>query len=397
MSEARRLGEVVRRAGERLGLARVAAVPVAPPRRLDLYRRWLADGHHGEMTYLASPAHLAARADLRTLLAGARTVIACALAHDSGAPRDPAAPAIARYARGTDYHLVLRDKLVALADALADAAGRPVASRPCVDSAPVLEREWAERAGLGFVGKHTLVIVPGLGSWVLLGELLVDVEVDLGDDAPRPLPSRCGSCRACLDACPTGALVDEHLLDARRCISYLTIESQRAIPAELRRGMGGWVFGCDVCQEACPYNQAPPRAPVPDALRPRDAAHAVPDLLGLATAPTNQLRRFVRQSALRRVSRAQLLRNVCVALGNLGDGAALPALARRLGDVAPLVRRHAGWALGEIGARHPAVRAEAAALLAAAAAAEPDPEVADELAAARARLAQGEPAASPRT
>jgi len=359
-------------------------VPIEPPRRFDLYRSWLAAGHHGEMAYLAAPEHLAARADLTRLLQGARTVIVAALPYEPGGPSD----GIARYARGDDYHIVLRDALVALADEVAGAAGRAVASRVCVDAAPLLERELAERAGLGFIGKNTVMILPGLGSWMVLGELLLDVEVDLGD-TPAPMRSRCGTCTACLDACPTHAFPAPHVLDARRCISYLTIETHGAIAPELRAGIGGWIFGCDICQEVCPYNAAPPRAA--PMLRPRDAAHAAPDLLVLATAPTNQLRRYVQRTALRRIDRARLLRNVCVALGNTGDARAVPALTARLDDHAPLVRRHAAWALGAIAARHPDAAVAARAALAAAAAREADRDVLAEIAAARSTGADPEP------
>jgi epoxyqueuosine reductase len=260
--------------------------------------------------------------------------------YPAGPPRPAGRGAVARYARGTDYHIVVRDKLVALGEAIAGAAGRAVASRVCVDSAPVLERDLAQRAGLGFAGKNTLLITRGVGSYTVLGELLLDVEVEIDHDGGDRVG--CGSCRACLDACPTGAFVAERVLDARRCISYLTIESEAAIPEELRPRLGPWIFGCDVCQEVCPYNASAPRTPTSDDER----GH--PDLVALATAPSNQLRRFVRRTALRRVSRAQLLRNVCVALGNLGDQAAVPALTARLDDPSPLVREHAAWALAEI-------------------------------------------------
>jgi epoxyqueuosine reductase len=356
-----------------LGFHRVAVVPIEPPRRHDVYRAWLADGRAGDMTYLAEPAHVAPRGDLRAVLASARALVVVALAYDRDAPAIPAGELvrvrgkIARYARGDDYHLVLRDKLVALADRLARELGAPVASRPCVDSAPVLEREWAERAGLGFVAKNTMVIAPGLGSYVVLGELLVDA--DLAPTAPaEPARPRCGGCRACLDACPTRAFVDAYTLDARRCISYLTIEHRGAIPRELRAAIGSWIFGCDVCQEVCPFNAGDPPAPDP-LLRPRDLAHALPDLVALASAPTNQLRKLVRRTALRRIPRDRLLRNVAVALGNSGDALAVPALEHLLGDRAPLVRAHAAWGLGALGAlapRHvaaetdPGVLAEAA-------------------------------------
>jgi epoxyqueuosine reductase len=331
-----------------LGFARAAIVPIEPPRRHELYASWLARGMHGEMAYLAAPAHLSARGDLRELLAEARALVVVALAYERAEPQGLIGlrGRIARYARGDDYHLVVRDKLVALADRLADELGRPVAARPCVDSAPMLEREWAERGGLGFVAKNTMLIAPGLGSYVVLGELLVDVELAATAPAEPPKP-RCGSCRACLDACPTGAFSDAYVLDARRCISYLTIEHQGSIPRELRAAIGTWVFGCDVCQEVCPFNAG---AGEPAGLQPRSAEHALPDLVALAARGANQLRQFVKRTAMRRVSREVLLRNVAVALGNTGSPDAIPALASLLQHASPLVRGHAAWALGQLGA-----------------------------------------------
>ena len=329
-----------------LGFHRAAIVPVEPVRRHALYTSWLAAGHAGEMTYLAAPAHVTPRADLHAVLASAKTLVVVALAYDRTDPIPTAALVgrIARYARGDDYHLVMRDRLVALADRIAAELGRPVATRPCVDTAPILEREWAERAGLGFVAKNTMVIAPGLGSYIVLGELLVDAELEVTPVVEQK--PRCGTCRACLDACPTQAFVDAYVLDARKCISYLTIEYEGVIPRELRRAIGTWIFGCDVCQEVCPFN-AGVGEPADPALRPRSIDHALPDL---------------------------------VALGNTGDAAAIPALVELLANPYPLVRLHAVWALGELGAS-----AELAA------AHDDDPDVAAELVSAR------ETAATPRT
>jgi len=356
-----------------LGFARVAIVPVEPPRRHALYESWLAEGRAGEMAYLSTPEHLAGRADLRSLLAGARSLIVVALAYDRAdpVPGDRLLRGkIARYARGEDYHLVMRDRLVALADRLRDELGCVVATRPCVDSAPIHEREWAERGGLGFVAKNTMVIAPGVGSYVVLGELLVDCELAVTapplHDVPKP---RCGSCRACLDACPTRAFVDAYVLDARRCISYLTIEHAGPIPRELRPAIGTWVFGCDICQEVCPFNAGAGEPPDP-ALAPRSLEHALPDLIALAGIGANQLRGRVRRTALRRIPRAMLLRNVAVALGNTGDARALPPLIDLLSAREPIVRGHAAWALGRLGARAP---------LEAACSRETDPDVVDEI------------------
>ena len=365
-----------------LGFARVAIVPVEPPRRHELFASWLAAGHAGEMHYLASPAHLEARSGLRALLETARSLVVVALVYDRVDPVPPdrlLRGRIARYARGEDYHLVMRDKLVLLGDRLAAELGRPIATRPCVDSAPILEREWAERGGLGFIAKNTMLIAPGLGSYVVLGELLVDAE--LAATAPEELPKpRCGSCRSCLDACPTGAFVDAYVLDARRCISYLTIEHHGVIPHELRASIGTWVFGCDICQEVCPFN-AGAGAPPDPLLQARSLEHALPDLVALAARGANQLRRLVRRTAMRRVPRDVLLRNVAVALGNTGVAEAIPALVALLANRAPIVRGHAAWALGRLGAT---------AALVAARATETEPFVVEELTAAL-----GTPSSSP--
>lgn len=382
-------------AARRHGAHRVATLPIEPPRRHDLYEAWLARGLHGAMTYLAEPAHVAGRADLRSLLSGARTLVVLAFAHDRGPPAgaviagDRLRGKIARYATGDDYHLVVRDKLQAIAADVAAAVGAPVAARPCVDTAPVHERAWAERGGLGFVAKNTLVIAPGLGSYVLLGELLLDLEATPSAPA-TPRAPRCGGCRACLDACPTGAFIDAYHLDARRCISYLTIEHAGPIPRDLRPLIGTWIFGCDVCQEVCPWNAGqdrdePPRLPA------RDGARALPDLVALAGLGTNQLRRFVKRTALRRIHRAQLLRNVAVALGNTGDARAVDAVRALGADAAALVRGHAAWALARLALAGALPRAAADQALAAALVDEPDAEVRAELASARADLYLPEP------
>jgi epoxyqueuosine reductase len=420
---------IVAAAGQR-GFHRVAITPVTPPRRYQAYQSWLARDMHGGMGYMAADAHVTGRSDLRELLGSARSVVVVALAYakhggvpagagaiagpgavaapgavagagaiatpgaiagpaEAGAPDEPDEPDVpirgfvARYARGRDYHGVLKERLWSLAGAIGAFAGRDVAARPCVDSAPVLERDLAEAAGLGFTGKNTMLITPGLGSYTLLGELLLDVEVAPTPVVERDVKQRCGTCRACLDACPTQAFPAPFVLDARRCVSYLTIEHRGAIEPALRPGLGTMVFGCDVCQDACPFNaRAPERhAPDPD-LAPRAHDSGAPDLLRLLALGANQYRRHVEGTALRRASREQLVRNVCVALGNAGDARAVPALARLLADRSAVVRGHAAWALGQLGA---------ADALAEALAHERDPAVQDELRAALTQ-ARGRPA-----
>ncbi len=359
----------------RAGFHRVGFAPVAPFARHEVYRAWLAAGRNGEMDYLATDA--APRRDPGALLAGARTIVTVALSYahpDPPAAGDGPRAFVARYARGDDYHMVMKARLGRLAAAAAARLGRPLASRACVDTAPLLEREAAHRAGLGFLAKNTMIIAPGLGSWILLGELLTDAECAPGDEAEP----RCGECRACLDACPTGAFAGPWSLDARRCISYLTIEARGPIPRELRRAVGDMVFGCDRCQEVCPFNAGAALAAGSPLLAPgRHARPSLVELLGLGAA---RFRKLVRRTALRRIHRAQLLRNVAVALGNVGGPGEVAALARAFDEPSPLVRAHVAWALGEIAARHPASGARAA--LAARRAAEDDPTVRAEIAAA---------------
>lgn len=343
------VAEAIRDAALSLGFVRVGFCPIEP---LDDARRalaaWLEAGHHGEMAYMAAPA----RDDARALLPGAKSIIVVAMAYGGGRAEPARAGAllpltglVARYARGTDYHEVLKTRLRSLADRCAELCGRPILARPCVDTAPLLEREAARRAGLGFVAKNTMLIAPGVGSHVLLGELLTDIELTPG----APAKPACGACRACLDACPTRAFVDAYTLDARRCISYLTIELSGPIPRDLRPLVGRWVFGCDVCQDVCPFNHSrKPQSGDPD-LHPRREL-TEPELAGLLEITSAAHRRLVKGSALKRVSRPRLQRNAAVALGNSRDPRALAPLAKALADSPyPLVRVHCAWALGRLG------------------------------------------------
>jgi epoxyqueuosine reductase len=347
------LGTIIVAQARALGFARVGLAAVATAARHDAYVSWLAAGHHGVMVYLATPAAVACRRDVRGLYPAARTVVSVALAYGGeGGARvhlplvDGPRGVIARYARGDDYHTVMKHKLGQLLAALAP---HGVLGQTMADLLPVLERDEAERAALGFVGKNTLLIAPGAGSYLVLGELLLD---QLAEVTSEPERKRCGQCRACLDACPTGAFVDAFVLDARRCISYLTIENPGPIPRELRPLMGLHVFGCDICQEVCPFN-AGAGSPAAPELAARSAERGAPDLIALLNLGTNQLRQLMARSAMRRAGRAQLRRNVCVALGNAGDARAIPALIRALDDRTALVRAHAAWALGRLGAFDP--------------------------------------------
>lgn len=334
------LEDAVRSAGLSLGLLRVGfARPEPDHGAAGALAEWRRAGYAGELDYLHQPAE---RHDPARLLASVRTVVVAAMPHPRRPPpRADGSAWIARYALTDDYHEVLRSRLQALAARIADLAGRPIQSRICVDSSPLLEHAFAARSGLGFTGRNTLTIVPSLGSYVLLGELLIDLALT----PDPPAVSRCGRCTRCLDSCPTGALLAPYLLDARRCISYLTIELRGPIPRDLRPLMGRWVFGCDRCQEVCPYNSSSHREPPVDP-RPRPEL-ATADLLSLLELGSKAHRRLVRGTVLHRVSRPRLARNAAVALGNLAAPAVLPALIRALDTgSSPLVRGHVAWAIG---------------------------------------------------
>lgn len=342
--EARRLGF------DAVGVAR-ADVPLDAD--FARYEAFVADGMHGEMGWLAEFPEARRRADGEHVLPGARSVICLARRYarkEEDEARDPeTARSLARYARGRDYHNGMRKKLRKLA-ALARTLGRAgedVRARPLCDEEPVLERAWAARAGLGFVGKNGMLIVPGTGSFVLLGEVVTTLALE----PDPPIAERCGSCTRCLDACPTQAFARPWVLDPRRCIAYLTIELRSAIPEELRAPLGEHLFGCDDCQTVCPFNTrtltsgGPPIDPrfEPD---PRWGEISVADLLVLDEDGFVRLREG---SPVARATRAGLARNAAVVLGNRRDEAALPALERaRDGHDDEMVREAAGWAIARI-------------------------------------------------
>jgi epoxyqueuosine reductase len=356
------LGDQIFLRARELGLDLVGIGPAHPQSVGDRYAAWLAKGYHGEMAYLARPDAVAARGDPARLLPGVRSVVVVGANYYAGSlppalGNDPSRGVISRYAWGDDYHDLLVPRLRQLAAWVEAERGKPVAHRAYADTGPLLEREMAARAGLGFVGKNTTLIHPRLGSWLFLGALLLDVEIPpAGPDSSGRSGSvasggTCGRCTRCLDACPTGALVAPYLLDARRCLSYLTIELKGPIPTGLRPLLGNRIFGCDVCQEVCPWNRRFARPTAEPAFLPRlDAGDPrAPHLLELMTLDDEGFRQRFRGSPVIRTKRRGLLRNVAVALGNWGDPAAVPALTGALADAEPLIREHAAWALGRIG------------------------------------------------
>ena len=283
--------------------------------------------------------------DPQELLQGARSMIAVALSYlpqEEDSPVGTPSGRVARYARWTDYHQVMKEKLRALAAGLAQQVGGPVRSRVFVDDSPLLERAVAERAGLGWFGKNTNILTPTHGSWVFLGALLTDLELE----PDEPLKKDCGSCVLCIAGCPTGAIVAPYVIDAPRCISYLTIECRGPIPRHLRSLVGDWVFGCDVCQEVCPVNREVPGPAMPELKR---TGFSALELIPLLTMTQEEFSTTFRNTPIKRARRVGMQRNACVALGNMGDEQAVPALGRVLRDGEPLVRGHAAWALGCLG------------------------------------------------
>jgi len=348
----------LRAQAQTLGFQDVRVCSPDASEHLGFFREWIRNGYHGEMAYLARPEQVERRGDLRLTMDSVRSVVVFSLGYSQsdppGIPEDRSRGVVARYARGQDYHDLVKGRLQELLVWINRAAqdrglAEEVRGFPYVDTGPILERELGTRVGLGWFGKNTMLINPGAGSYFFLGLLLLDLPLPV--DGSFGL-DHCGTCKACLDACPTGALLgrdasEAPVMDARRCISYLTIELKGPIPRELRPALGNRIFGCDICQEVCPWNQKFARASSEPAFQagPDTDGPALVDLMGLG--PEEFATRFS-GSPIKRAKRRGFLRNVAVALGNWGSREAVPALARALDDPEPLVQGHAAWALGEI-------------------------------------------------
>lgn len=339
------LTEEIKAHAGHLGFDLAGVTTAAPPRYGTYYAEWIERGMAGEMAYLGR--QIEKRQDPGQVLPNARSLVVVAMNYrcpdTDPAPDGTHSGKIAQYARGDDYHDVMKEKLQALLLFIRDRAGRPLEGRVYVDTGPVLEREFAVRAGLGWFGKHTNLIHKRVGSWLLIGEILLDIELD----QDRPAADHCGTCTRCIEACPTDAIVEPYVVDSRRCISYHTIELKGAIPTAYRTAMGDRVFGCDDCQDVCPWNR---RAPVSghSAFMPRPW-NEMPGLIEMLGLTPEEFRTRFKGSPIKRTKRRGLLRNAAVALGNTKDPGAVPALADSLADDEPLVRGHAAWALGNVG------------------------------------------------
>lgn len=315
---------------------------------LAFLREWIDRGYAGEMDYMRRTADR--RADVRQVLPSARTVIVLGTTYNVDRPystqnADTTRAAIARYAWGDDYHAVIGQRLDGLMAWLRGAAGDRLEARAYVDTGPLQERVYAQYAGLGWIGKNTCVINPELGSWIFLSVIISNLQLSVD----RPALDQCGTCTLCLDACPTGALVDPHVLDSTRCLSYLTIELKGAIPAEYREAIGQHAYGCDICQEVCPWNLTRSATSRDAAWLPRPGLE-LPALVDLWRRSDDELRSLLKGSAMKRAGVRRLRRNLAVAIGNSGDPEAVSALQDQCEPTAldPLVVEHVSWAVKEL-------------------------------------------------
>ena len=347
------LTQAIKEQAYRLGFSLVGVTTSDLLPHSEVFEAWLDQGRHAEMAYLNSPRSRACRAHPDRILAECRSVLVLGvrypapLSFSTNGLQSPLPHGrVASYAWGEDYHAILPIRLQSLVTFIATQVGQSILNRWYTDTGPLLERELAQRAGLGWIGKNTCIINPDRGSFFLLAEILLGIELE--PDEPFTL-DRCGTCTRCITACPTGCILPDRTLDARRCISYLTIELKGSIPLELRPLVGSWVFGCDVCQQVCPWNRFAVRE-IDPAFEPH-IAQPDPNLLEELVLQAGDFNRKYRHSPLMRARRKGYLRNIAVALGNLHSQAAVPALSwLLLQEGEPLVRAHAAWALGQIDA-----------------------------------------------
>lgn len=350
MNQAQTLRQAIDGEARRLGFHLTGVTSPQPPPHFSSFLKWLEAGYHGQMTYLSQERSLQRRANPALIMPECRSILVLGM-HYWPANRlsDSACEGqgqVAAYAWGDDYHDVFKQRLQALMSFVERQVGHTVSHRWYTDTGPLLERDLAQRAGLGWIGKNTCLINPQQGSYFLLAEILLDLELE--PDAPFE-SDHCGNCTRCLDACPTGCILPGRIIDSRRCISYLTIELKESLPLDLRSAIGNWVFGCDICQQVCPWNQRfalvegdpafSPRLNIPKPLLREE--------LGLSQ---EEFSRKFKGSPVKRARRRGFLRNVAVALGNQKNFRAISQLAKALSsDPEPLVRGHCAWALGEIG------------------------------------------------
>ena len=339
------LTQTIKNEARRLGFALAGVTLPEPPPHLSTFENWLAQGRHGNMGYLASEESRLRRTDPKLILPECKSVLVLGVPYPAPLPAGGGTGGrgkVASYAWGTDYHLVLPERMKKLVAFIEQQAGYPVPNRWYTDTGPLLERDLAQQAGLGWIGKSSCLINPRIGSTFFIAETLLGIQLE---PDPPFAADQCGSCTRCIEACPTQCILPNRTLDARRCISYLTIELKDDIPEELRPLMQNWVFGCDVCQTVCPWNRfAQDGDP---AFAPRDEIPLPALDRELSLSPEAFNRKF-KDSPVKRAKRRGYLRNVAVALGNGEHPLALPALESALNDPEPMVRGHAAWAIQNI-------------------------------------------------
>ncbi|MCB9111193.1 MAG: tRNA epoxyqueuosine(34) reductase QueG [Anaerolineales bacterium] len=339
------LTQAIKNKTRQLGFILAGVTSCEPPAHFNVFQEWLDAGHHATMEYLASDRNRSRRADPKLILPECESILVLALPY---AP--PSSPnlqhssfRIASYALGDDYHNVIPPRLQETVQFIEEKVGHPVPNRYYTDTGPILERELAQRAGLGWVGKNSMLINPKLGSNFLLAEILLGIELEYDQALPT---DHCGTCTRCLDACPTQCILPNRTVDSRRCISYLTIENKGDIPEDLRPQMQNWIFGCDICQQVCPWNRFSP--PADPALKPSIPLPVRTSDLTLTSSEFNQ--RFKR-SPIKRAKRRGYLRNLAVAAGNAGNEQDISNLKQAEQDEESLVNEHAKWAVKEIKAK----------------------------------------------
>ncbi len=330
-----------------LGFNLCGVTPAKPSPTLSAYLRWIENGMQGEMGYMARTDRVRRRQDLRQIMPSAKSLILVGLDYfarfaDEETMSDPSRGRIAAYAWGMDYHQVLELRLELFADWLAEASGQRLAQKVYVDTGAVLERSHAQQAGMGFIGKNTMLIHPRRGSSFFIGEIISTLEFDDYDKPHRE--TMCGTCTRCMAACPTDAFPAPYVLDSRRCISYHTIENKGWIDRDLRADFGNWIFGCDICQDVCPFQRFAEETDEV-AFLPLDMDRVAPKLTDILMSNAESFRAMFRRTPVERVGRERMVRNACIAAGNWQDERAIPHLIQLLYDEKALVRGHAAWAL----------------------------------------------------
>jgi len=342
-----------------LGFNLVGIAPAVPSPQLNAYLAWISAGMHGTLAYMARDDRVKRRRDLNTILPGARSLVVVGLDYAVSAPpadvlNDPTRGRISNYAWGADYHTVMLPRLLTLCEMIARESARAATCRVYVDTGAILERSHAATAGIGFVGKNTMLISPRRGSYLFLGEIITDAEIE--PDSSTAMPG-CGRCTRCLEACPTAAFPAPYVLDARLCISYLTIELRDSIPHDLRPKMRNWVYGCDICQAVCPWQRFSQPAGKDSPFHPIRIERAAPSLDWLLRLGEREFEDVYRGSPIERITRERFIRNACVAAGNSGAPSLSRALIPLLSDPSAMIRGHAAWALGRLRQGKDALRA----------------------------------------